>query len=109
MNPLVTRQKGGVYLVENARWIYVKRGIYLHLLVFTDRKIQGFPIVFLSVNSSIRSIIRYFPITVNAGKRMFSWNLPSFSLVTGIFPCFPERQMPLNFGKLTVYQNSPLG
>ena len=57
-------KKGGVYLVENARWIFAKCGIYLHLLVFSDRKIQGFSIVLLSVNLSIRSIIRYFPITV---------------------------------------------
>ena len=65
-------KKGGVYLVENARCIDAKRGIGLHLLVLNDRKIKGFPIVLLSGNSSIRSIIRYFLITVNAGKRMFS-------------------------------------
>ena len=47
-------------------------GSSLHLLVFTDRKIQGFPIVLLSVNLSISCIIRYFPITVNLGKRLFS-------------------------------------
>ena len=39
--------------------------------MFTDRKIQGFPIVFLSVNLSIRSIIWYFPITVNPEKACF--------------------------------------
>ena len=43
----------------------------LHLLVFTDRNTQGFPIVLLSMNFSIRSIVRYFPIAVNPGKRMF--------------------------------------
>ena len=86
-------KKGGVYLVENARWIYAKRGICLHLLVFTDRKIQGFPIVLLSVNSSIRSIIPYFPITVNAGKRMFSgicrsvntWRMSCLPVFTHVF------------------------
>ena len=40
--------------------------------MFTDWKIQGFPIGLLSVNLNIRSFIRYFPIAVNPGKRMFS-------------------------------------
>ena len=44
----------------------------LTFMVFTDRKIQSFPIVLLSVNLSIRSIIRCFSIAVNPGKRMFS-------------------------------------
>ena len=64
------------------------------LLVFTDRKIRGFPIVLLSVNSSIHSIIRYFPITVNAGKRMFSgihrsvntWRMSCLPVFTDVFP-----------------------
>ena len=35
---------------ENAQRIYIKRGIYGHFLLFTNRKIQGFPNVFGSVN-----------------------------------------------------------
>ena len=34
-------KKGGVYLLENARWIYAKRGVCVHLLVFTNRR-KGF-------------------------------------------------------------------
>ena len=48
---MVHGKKGGVYL-------YAKRGVCLHLLVFINRKIHGFPIVLLSANSSIRSIIQ---------------------------------------------------
>ena len=69
-------KKGDVYLVENARWIYAKCGICLHLLVFTDRKIQGFRIVLLSVNLSIRSIIRNFPYYGESQKTPVFWNLP---------------------------------
>ena len=87
-------KKGGVYLVENARWIFAKCGIYLHLLVFSDRKIQGFSIVLLSVNLSIRSIIRYFPVTVNPRKRLFSgiyrsvntWRMSCLPVFTDVFP-----------------------
>ena len=69
-------------------------GSSLHLLVFTGRKIQGFPIVLLSVNLSIRSIIRYFPITVNLGKRLFSgiyrsvntWQMSCLPVFTDVFP-----------------------
>ena len=50
-------KNGGVYHVENALWIYAKCGICFHLLVFTNRKIEGFPIVLPSVNLSIRFII----------------------------------------------------
>ena len=65
----------------------------LHLLVFTDRKIQGFPIVLLSVNLSIRSIIRYFPVTVNPRKHMFSgiyrsvdtWRMSCLPVFTDVF------------------------
>ena len=87
-------KKGGVYLVENALWSFAKWGICLHLLVFSDRKIQGFSIVLLSVNLSIRSIIRYFPITVNPGKRLFSgiersvnsWRMTCLPVFTDVFP-----------------------
>ena len=62
--------------------------------MFTDRKIHSFPIVLLPVNLSIRSIIQYFPITVNAGKRMFSgicrsvntWRMSCLPVFTDVFP-----------------------
>ena len=50
-------RKGFVNRLENARWIYAKRWICLHLL-FTNRKIQDFPSILQSVNSSICFIIR---------------------------------------------------
>ena len=40
----------------------------LHSLAFSDRNIRGFPFVFLTVNSSFRSIIRPFSTTVNSRK-----------------------------------------
>ena len=133
-------KKGGIcmYLMENTWWIYAKCGICLHLLVFTDGKIQGFPIVLLWGNLSIRSLSGIFPLrwipenacclhgiyrSVNTWrmhmpclfacvhrsfpgvKLHFTWGL---QLKTGIYPYFPERQMPLNFAKHTVFQNSPL-
>ena len=116
-----TAKKGGFYLVENARWIYAKSGICLHFLVFTDRKIQGFPIVLLSVNLSIRSIIRYFPITVNPRKRLFSgiyrsvntWRMsclpvftdvklhvhPGFTIENRLFPLFSKTENAVKFRK----------
>ena len=91
---LIHGKKGGVYLVENVRCIYAKCGICLRLLVFTDRKIQGFPTVLLSVNLSIRSIILCFPIAVNPGKPMFSgihqsvntWRMSCLPVFTDVFP-----------------------
>ena len=65
----------------------------VHSLAFSDCKIRGFPFVFLTVNSSFRSIIRQFSTTVNSSKtgRYTGVHRVVNALKTHCFPLFSRR------------------
>ena len=58
-----TRQEKWHFTAKKPHDELAKCGIFYHFPVFTKRKIQSFPQVFVPVNSSIRSIIRQFSVT----------------------------------------------
>ena len=73
---LIHGKKGGVYLVENARWIYAKRGICLHLLVFLRSENPRFSNCF-AVGEFEYSFD--YPVFSHYGERWKThvfWNLP---------------------------------
>ena len=76
--------------LENDRLTLENAAFCVHLLAFSDRKIRGFPFVFLTVNSSIRSIIRQFSTTVNNRKtsRFTGVHRMVNALKTHCFPLF---------------------
>ena len=51
-------KKYGIHRTENLRLIFENVAFCLNSLAFSGRKIHCFSVVFLPVNSSIRSIIR---------------------------------------------------
>ena len=65
----------------------------VHSLAFSDCKIRSFPFVFLTVNSSFRSIIRQFSTTVNSRKtsRFTGVHRMVNALKTDFFPLFSRR------------------
>ena len=120
---------------ENARRIYIKRGIYGHFLLFTNRKIQGFPNVFGSVN--LRYSFHYpvvFPVLqtpenvrflaftgrLTLGKRLVNqhslkfshwktWFSPQFTSEILHFPLFAGMVNASKCRKTLVFQPSPSG
>ena len=76
--------------LENHRLTLQNAAFCVHWLAFSHRKIRGFPFVFMTVNSSIRSIIRQFSTTVNSRKtsRFNGVHRMVNALKTHCFPLF---------------------
>ena len=119
-----TPKYNGVYFVENVRWIYAKCGICLHLLVFTDRKIQGFPIVdtlilrpqfvwyFFQLFGCRGRGIRVF-VPLSTGKRLFSGIYRSVRhfanfLFACVHRCFPSVKLHVHPGFILEKRHFPL-
>ena len=79
--------------LENYRLTSQNAAFCVHSLAFYDCKIRGFPFVFLTVNSSFRSIIRQFSTTVNSRKtsRFTGVHRMVNALKTDCFPLFSRR------------------
>ena len=79
--------------LENYRLTSQNAAFCVHSLAFSDCKIRGFPFVFLTVNSSFRSIIRQFSTTVNSRKtsRFTGVHRMVNALKTDCFPLFSRR------------------
>ena len=89
-----TAKKVAFTRLENYRLTSQNAAFCIHSLAFSDCKILGFPFVFLTVNSSFRSIIRQFSNTVNSRKtshftgvhRMVNaLKIDCFPLFSGVF------------------------
>ena len=80
---VVTRLENNWLTLENA-------ASFVHLLAFSDGKIQGFLFVFQPVNLSFRFIIRHFSITVNNRKtsRFLGVHCLVITVKTDCFPLF---------------------
>ena len=79
--------------LENYRLTSQNAAFCIHSLPFSDCKILGFPFVFLTVNSSFRSIIRQFSTTVNSRKTSHFTGVHRMvnALKTDCFPLFSRR------------------
>ena len=119
---LVSRQEKWDFTVQKTRGDLTQNVVFSSIFQCSPkRKIQSFPRVFVSVNWSIRSIIRQFSVAVNAGKPTFSgvhravntrttscipgvyWSFPTdqrrvhrrYPVKTRVFRCFPSRKIPV--------------
>ena len=86
-------KKSSVHPLRKLSVNIAKCGILRRSLAFSDCKIRGFPFVFLTVNSSFRSIIRQFSTTVNSRKtsRFTGVHRTVNALKTDCFPLFSRR------------------
>ena len=89
----ITAKKVAFTRLENYRLTLQNAAFCVHALAFSDCKIRGFPFVFLTVNSSFRSIIRQFSTTVNSRKtsRFTGVHRMVNALKTDCFPLFSRR------------------
>ena len=88
-----TAKKVAFTRLENYRLTSQNAAFCIHSLAFSDCKIRGFPFVFLTVNSSFRSIIRQFSTTVNSRKTSHFTGVHRMvnALKTNCFPLFSRR------------------
>lgn len=86
-------KKSSVHPLRKLSVNIAKCGILRRSLAFSDCKIRGFPFVFLTVNSSFRSIIRQFSTTVNSRKTSGFTGVHRTvnALKTDCFPLFSRR------------------
>ena len=90
---IIHGKKSSVHPLRKLSVNIAKCGILRRSLAFSDCKIRGFPFVFLTVNSSFRSIIRQFSTTVNSRKtsRFTGVHRTVNALKTDCFPLFSRR------------------
>ena len=88
-----TAKKVAFTRLENYRLTSQNATFCVRSFAFSDCKIRGFPFVFLTVNSSFRSIIRQFSTTVNTRKtsRFSGVHRMVNALKTDCFPLFSRR------------------
>ena len=89
----ITAKKVAFTRLENYRLTSQNAAFCVHSLAFSDCKIRRFPFVFLTVNSSFRSIIRQFSTTVNSRKTSCFTGVHRMvnALKTDCFPLFSRR------------------